>query len=117
MTVVVPTGKNEPEAGLQLMAGMVSPFSPVLAEPQSPVPVGGVKVTTAPACPLSASVVMLSGVDNWQGALTTVTSAEELLLSVFGSAVVLLALAVLEITVPFPTASITYVAANEAVSP
>ena len=39
-TVVVPTGKNDPDSGLQLMAGMVSPFSPVVGDPQSPVPVG-----------------------------------------------------------------------------
>src|SRR6476660_138517 len=49
ITVVVPTGKNEPDAGLQLIAGIVSPFSPVVVVPQSPVPVGVVYVTTAPA--------------------------------------------------------------------
>ena len=40
ITVLVPTGKNEPDAGLQLIAVMVSPFSPVVVWPQSPVPVG-----------------------------------------------------------------------------
>jgi hypothetical protein len=40
ITGVDPTGKNDPDCGLQLMAGMVSPFSPVVVVPQKPVPVG-----------------------------------------------------------------------------
>jgi len=40
ITGVDPTGKNDPDCGLQLIAGMVSPFSPVVVVPQKPVPVG-----------------------------------------------------------------------------
>ena len=57
---------------------------------------------------------MLSGVDNWHGAFTTATSAVELLLSVSGSGVELLAVAVLEITSPFETLPTTYVATKMA---
>src|ERR1043166_2707886 len=60
---------------------------------------------------------MLSGVDNWQGPFVTATVVVELLLSVSGSGVVLLALTVLESTVPFVTASTTYVATKSALSP
>ena len=62
-------------------------------------------------------MVMFSGVDNVQGALTTVASTVALLSSVFGSSVVELTLAVLEMIVPFETVSTTYVAIKKAVSP
>src|SRR5262245_1618649 len=102
-TGVVPTGKNDPDGGLQVIAGMVSPFSPVLVVPQKPVPVGVVEVTTAPACPASALTVILSGVESWQGAFVTFTSVVTLLFSATGSDVVVVTLAAFEMEVPVAT--------------
>jgi hypothetical protein len=102
--VLVPTGKKEPDAGLQLIGRIVSPPSPVLVWPQSPVPVGVVNVTTAPACPESAFTVMFVGDESSQALEATSNIAVELLLSLLGSGVVLVVLDVLEIMVPDETA-------------
>src|SRR5438132_7728998 len=85
ITVVVPTGKKDPETALQLTVAGVPP-SPV-GWPQSPDVPGLEKFTMAPAWPASALCVMFSGQLNTQGATTTAVDLLSELLSLLVSAV------------------------------
>jgi hypothetical protein len=71
-TVVVPTGKNEPDAGEELIGGTGFPFSSTEAWPQSPVVVGAAKVTIAPLWPGSALTVIFCGQVITHGVVVTV---------------------------------------------
>jgi hypothetical protein len=64
VTVVVPFGNAEPEAGLQVTVGVGQPA----------VAVGAVNVTDAEHCPASVLVVMLAGHAEIAGACCTVTA-------------------------------------------
>ena len=70
LTVVVPFGKNDPEGGEQFTV------------PQPPPEVLGVKVTTAPHCPVSLFLVILLGQVIAQG--TTVTVNEQVVSGLSG---------------------------------
>jgi hypothetical protein len=93
-TDCVPTGKNEPEAGLFDTA------------PQFPVTDAAAKLTNAPGCPpcvVLAVTTTLAGQSSTQISvvvLWTRGAAVEELLSLLGSGVVLVTVAVLEIAVP-----------------
>jgi len=97
-TVVVPTGKHEPDGGVHVIA------------PQLPMLAGLLKMTTLPGFPLhkvSAPVVMSAEQVSEQAVATTFMFAELMLLFGRVSNVLVAALAVLVINVPSGTPEFT----------